>query len=136
MVPGDPKPVESTPPDQVEEDVADIDGATQDDINEDIEEGGGGEEPEEPDTLNARVLTAPDIYEADFDGGVFFPNAGSRGLVGSTPETDQIVAFARENGRLVDYGRRLQPARLLGHRGRHRAVPSRTLRTDSRRSAL
>ena len=98
MVPGSPNPVESTPPDKVEEDVADIGGATQDQINEDIAEG-GGEEPPPPATRAARVLTAPPLYSRDGIGEI--PAAGGRGLVGTTPELDQELLFAREEGRLV-----------------------------------
>ena len=76
-----------------------MNGATQDNIDQDIEEGGGGEEPEPPDTLNARVLTAPDgTYDTSFGS---FANPGPRGLVGGTPDNDQIFAFAKVGGRLV-----------------------------------
>ena len=90
VVPGSPKPVQSSDPEQVEQ-VAGIDGKTQDDLDEEIEQ--------EQDLPVARVLTAPGTYQAFF--GDSFPNAGSRGLVGSTPETDRVLALVRQGGRLV-----------------------------------
>ena len=95
-VPGSTKPVQSSEPDQVEE-VAGIDGKTQDDLDNDIEE---EEEEEQP---NARVLTAPaGGYVTDPDnGGGTVPDAGPRGLVGSTPDSDQNLLLTVQGDRLA-----------------------------------
>jgi hypothetical protein len=94
-VPGSTKPVQSSEPDQVEE-VAGIDGKTQDDLDNDIEE---EQEQEQP---NARVFTAPTGgYVVDpVNGGGTVPDAGPRGLVGSTPDSDQGVILTVDGGRL------------------------------------
>lgn len=88
-VPGSTKPVQSSEPDQAE-DVAGIDGKTQDDLDNDI-----AEEQQQP---NARVLTAPTVYNAYF--GASFADAGVRGLVGSTTQNDQLVLLSSQAGRL------------------------------------
>ncbi|MEP9387757.1 FecR family protein [Mesorhizobium sp. KR9-304] len=96
-VPGSAKPVQSSEPDQVEE-VAGIDGKTQDDLDNDIEE----EEEEQP-TVNARVLTVPaGGYVTDpLNGGGTVPDAGPRGLVGSTPDSDQNLLLTVQGDRLA-----------------------------------
>lgn len=93
-VPGSPKPVQSSEPDQVEE-VAGIDGKTQDDLDNDI-----AEQEEEQPQPNARLLTAPaGGYVVDpANGGGTVPDAGPRGLVGSTPDSDQGVVLAGGEG--------------------------------------
>ena len=90
VVPGSPKPVQSSDPEQVDQ-VAGIGGKSQDDLDDEIEQ-----EETQP---NARLLTAPPVYQAFF--GESFAAAGGRGLVGSTPETDQVLTLLRQGGRLV-----------------------------------
>ncbi|RLP22511.1 FecR family protein [Mesorhizobium sp. YM1C-6-2] len=86
-VPGSTKPVELA--EQIDEVIND---KTQDIINEDI----ANEEQQQP---NARLLTAPDTYQAYF--GETFPDAGSRGLVGSNDDNDRLVRLEVEGDRLV-----------------------------------
>lgn len=103
-VPGSIKPVQSSEPDQVEE-VAGIDGKTQDDLDNDIAE-------EQP---NARVLTAPATYNAFF--GDSYSDAGVRGLVGSTPQSDQSFKLAVAGNRLVSSGGSLDLPDYSGSQG-------------------
>jgi hypothetical protein len=58
--------------------------------------------PPTPQLRTGRLLTAPDVYNASFGGS--FPQAGSRGLVGSTPGTDQELTYFSQNGRLYTNG--------------------------------
>lgn len=67
--------------------------ATKDDLDNEIDE------QLAEDVSNARVLMAPDVYNAWF--GLSFANAGGRGLVGSTPQTDQTLILSPQDGRLV-----------------------------------
>ena len=92
-VPGSPKPVQSSDPSQVEQ-VAGIDGKTQDDLDNDIKN--------ETPTANARLLTAPagGYVVAPVNGGGTVPNPGTLGLVGSTPASDRNVQLVQGNGRL------------------------------------
>ena len=50
--------------------------------------------------LFARVLTAPDLFEP-FDSEQGFEDAGQRGLVGTTPESDRRISFGKGGGLLV-----------------------------------
>jgi hypothetical protein len=97
-VPGSTKPVQSSEPDQVEE-VAGIDGKTQDDLDNEIEE----EQEQEQPQPNARVLTAAaGGYVTDpLNGGGTVPDAGPRGLVGSTPDSDQKLLLTVQGDRLA-----------------------------------
>ncbi len=55
-----------------------------------------------PPTRSVRVRTTPDFYQVQ-DGSFSraYGNAGSRGLVGSTPASDFVVQAQQENGRLI-----------------------------------
>lgn len=66
--------------------------AAQDTVNDNVE----------PDTVLARVLTSPAVFL--HQDGQQFGAAGERGLVGSTADTDQDIAFYQENGRLISVG--------------------------------
>lgn len=68
-----------------------------------------------PQTLLARVLTSPSVFI--HQDGQQFPLAGDRGLVGSTPDSDQDIAFFHENGRLVSVGRGIDLPDLSGTQG-------------------
>ena len=72
-VPGSPKPVHRADPDQVEQ-VAGIDGKTQDDLDNDIKN--------ETPTANARLLTAPagGYVVAPVNGGGTVPESRHAGL--------------------------------------------------------
>ena len=68
-------------------------------------------------TVEARVLTAPDEFIID---GVPYSGAGERGLVGSTPESDRVLALRSDGqGRLVDVntGTVLPDLSILGEGG-------------------
>jgi len=118
-----PSPVQSTPIDDIDDTLADINviageiltsaivgGAAQPLAAAPTPQPGPGPEPPPPEppqppepppvtTLTGRVLTAPATY-VDFSGESY-PAAGSRGLVGSTTETDRQIVFSQENGRLI-----------------------------------
>ena len=72
-------------------------------------------EPPPPEDENARVLTAPNVYE-DIEGPL--PAAGSRGLVGSTPESDQAIELVARNGQLVSDSRNINLPDITGGAGR------------------
>ena len=83
--------MQSTGIDNVEDDVAEFDILTEQQVNQSIVESVRGD-------TDARVLTAPVVYSAL---GNSFGQAGERGLVGSTPATDRTVSLSRQGGRLV-----------------------------------
>lgn len=120
-------------PDELENDVANVDSVAQNNVNEDIAQqtaepgpvdpgSGPGPQPEPepepepiPATNSARLYTSPGVYETYF--GDFYPDAGGRGLIGSTPESDQTLALARVNGRLQTTDGSLSLPDLTGAQG-------------------
>jgi len=109
-------PVQSTDADGV----IDIGGELAADQSADIirheietEEGPVPPPPPPPDG-NARVLTAPGVYQ-DLSGTI--PAAGSRGLVGSTAASDRAVALVQRDGRLVSNDGNITLPDLTGSQG-------------------
>ena len=84
--------------DNVEQSLAQLDLIAQADVVRTIVESGGASPPP-PQPVAARALTAPQVYNS-FDAGPT-TQAGERGLVGSTPELDQVVGLVQQGGRLV-----------------------------------
>ncbi len=96
-----PNPVQSNDIDTAEQDVADIDTVTQQQITDKIDETVDHPPPEPPPpggTKTARVLTAGDTYTYY---GETIADPGIVGLVGGSPETDRTIALSKSGGRLV-----------------------------------
>ena len=119
------RPVEATDPDEVEEDVAEIENVGQDEANEDLAEQ-DEEEPEpepepEPETQTARVLTAPEVYvSVDGESSI---TPGRDGLVGSTPDSDREIGFFSLEGRLISSPAGIDLPDLTGAQGDAGLVP-------------
>lgn len=116
------KPVESSTIETVEESVGEIDDAAQDETRQEVVQQEQEPPPPPPPppppsgpTQNARVLTSPLVYTT-FEG-LEVTMAGSRGLLGSTAETDRIIAFAKSNGRLVAAAAGIDLPDLTGGQG-------------------
>ncbi|RST87345.1 hypothetical protein EJC49_05950 [Aquibium carbonis] len=60
-----------------------------------------GKRTGQADILTARVLTAPDLFEP-IGSAETFDDAGPRGIVGSTPESDRRVTFDKTGGMLIN----------------------------------
>lgn len=71
-------------------------------------------EPPPPVDGNARVLTAPEVYD-NFDEPL--PAAGSRGLVGSTADSDFAADLVARNGLLVSDTENISLPDLTGSQG-------------------